>query len=244
MALPEKATATLNPFHDDWTINVTSRWFTRFLLFICFQYIQIEKYAPHPCGHVCPLITTIFKLVRDIHIPNRVHKEKDPPPPGGHVFLPIRTFSKSTIVSRKTNVLTKFHEDWAKIVSSRLCTCFQYMHIEKTAATPGGHVFPSIMTILELVQDIFIINPKNVTFSGKMTPPPPGGHVTHVLTKFHEDWTKNVTSRVFTYINETNVLTKFYDDLTKSVTSRVFTRKTALPMAAMIFTGPEPFFHN
>ncbi|KAH3718624.1 hypothetical protein DPMN_061430 [Dreissena polymorpha] len=43
---------------------------------------------------------------------------------------------------------------------------------------------------------------------------------TNVLTKFHENWAKNVTSRVFTYINKTNVLTNFHDDWAENVTSR------------------------
>ncbi|KAH3882720.1 hypothetical protein DPMN_006664 [Dreissena polymorpha] len=59
---------------------------------------------------------------------------------------------------------------------------------------------------------------------------------TSVLTKFHEDWTSNKTSRMFTRfyyshmkktalpnIIETNVMTKFLIDLTINVTSRVLT---------------------
>ncbi|KAH3841679.1 hypothetical protein DPMN_115152 [Dreissena polymorpha] len=116
----------------------------------------------------------------------------------------------------------------------------------KTVPTPGGHVFPSIMTISELVRDIYKIGAKNLTSRVKMTPPP-SGHKTHVLTKFHEDWTKHVTSRVFTCfyyihiektapppgghdINETNVLIKFHADWAKIVSSRVFTRNTAPPL--------------
>ncbi|KAH3847894.1 hypothetical protein DPMN_090229 [Dreissena polymorpha] len=144
--------------------------------------------------------------------------KKTPPPAGDH----------------ETNVLTKFHEDWAK----------NYIHIEKTAPSPGGHVFPPIMTIFELVRDIYKIDAKNVTCK---LPPPPwrpfflpirtifelNRHIqkTHVLTKFHEDWTKK-------YVNETNVLTKFHDDWVKIVTSRVFTRNTAPP------PGPEPFLNS
>ncbi|KAH3694684.1 hypothetical protein DPMN_082125 [Dreissena polymorpha] len=167
---------------------------------------------------------------------------KRPPPTGGH----------------ETNVLTKFHEDWAKNVSSRLFTCFHYLHIDqltsdtpptahiekKPAQPPGGHVFPPIMTIFELVQDIYKID-ENAPYTG-------GQHI-------HEDWTKNVTSRVFTCfhyihiektapppcghvfspiwtifelvrdINKTNVLTKFHDHLAKIVTSTGFTRNTAPP---------------
>ncbi|KAH3847248.1 hypothetical protein DPMN_089567 [Dreissena polymorpha] len=75
---------------------------------------------------------------------------------------------------------------------------------------------------------------------------------TNLLTKFHEDWTINVASRVLTRktapppgghvfspiwtifelvrdINATNVLIKFHDDWAKIVTSRVFIRNTALP---------------
>ncbi|KAH3754390.1 hypothetical protein DPMN_189058 [Dreissena polymorpha] len=72
---------------------------------------------------------------------------------------------------------------------------------------------------------------------------------THVLAKFPEDWTKNVTFRlenapppgghVFSSIwtifilnrdiNKTNVSTKFHDDWAKIVTSRVYERNTAPP---------------
>ncbi|KAH3838479.1 hypothetical protein DPMN_111889 [Dreissena polymorpha] len=104
----------------------------------------------------------------------------------------------------KTNVLTKFHENWAKNVTSR---------VEKCPAC--GHVFPSISTIFELVRDINKTNvltnfhddwAKIVTsrvFTRK-TAPPTGGHVfqptgttfeldqhiikANILTKLHEDW--------------------------------------------------------
>ncbi|KAH3784217.1 hypothetical protein DPMN_162170 [Dreissena polymorpha] len=98
---------------------------------------------------------------------------------------------------QETNVLTKFHEDWAKNVYCRLLTYFHYIHIEKTAPHPGGHVFPPMMTIFELVRDIYTIDAKIVT-SRENDPQHPGGHKTHFLTKFHEDWTKNVTSSWFT----------------------------------------------
>ncbi|KAH3782577.1 hypothetical protein DPMN_160494 [Dreissena polymorpha] len=206
-----------------------------------------EKTAPPPGGHVFQMITTIFK------------HEKDPPP-GGHVFLTIQTILKLNHVIQETNVLTKFHEDWAKNVSSRLLTCFHYIHIQKTALH-GGHIFPPIMTIFKLVRDIYKINAKNVT-----------SRITNVLTKFHEDSTKNVTSRVFTcfhYIHiektaptpgghvfspiwtifellrdthKTNVLTKFHDDLAKIVTSRVFTRNTAPPSGGHVFQRTGTIF--
>ncbi|KAH3799671.1 hypothetical protein DPMN_153283 [Dreissena polymorpha] len=140
------------------------------------------------------------------------------------------------------NVLTKFHENWAKNVTSRVFTCFHYMHIEKNAPPTGCHVFSPIWTIFELVRDI---------------------NKTNVLTNFHDDWAKIVTSRVFTrktapptgghvfyrtgttfelnqHIIKTNILTnfeldrdfigtklltKFHEDRTINVASRVFTNK-------------------
>ncbi|KAH3885545.1 hypothetical protein DPMN_009540 [Dreissena polymorpha] len=95
---------------------------------------------------------------------------------------------------------------------------------------PGGHVFPLIMTIFELVRDIYKIDAKNVTSRVQMTRQI---QKTHVLTKFHEDWTKNVTSRVFTCFHYIHIEKTapppgghFHNDWAKIVTSRVFTRNT------------------
>ncbi|KAH3786990.1 hypothetical protein DPMN_165109 [Dreissena polymorpha] len=120
-------------FHEDWTINVISRAFTR-------------KTALPPVSHVFQRTGTIFKFSRaiirtnlrtkfhedwTINVISRVLTRKTPPPlmamkmtpppPGGHVLLPIRTIFKLN-----------------------LFTCFHYIHIEKTALPPGGHVFSPI----------------------------------------------------------------------------------------------------
>ncbi|KAH3886758.1 hypothetical protein DPMN_010771 [Dreissena polymorpha] len=58
---------------------------------------------------------------------------------------------------------------------------------------------------------------------------------TGTIFELNSHWTKNVTSRVFTYINKTNVLTTFHDDWATIVTSRVFTRKTAPPTGGHLF---------
>ncbi|KAH3824936.1 hypothetical protein DPMN_126796 [Dreissena polymorpha] len=97
-------------------------------------------------------------------------KMKTATPPGGHVFQPTGTIFVLVQDIIGTHVLTKFHEDWTKNVTSRELT-------RKTATPPGSHVFQPTGTIFELVQDII---------------------ETHVLTKFHEDWTINVTFRVLT----------------------------------------------
>ncbi|KAH3876079.1 hypothetical protein DPMN_039359 [Dreissena polymorpha] len=149
-------------------------------------------------------------------------------------FLPIQTIFELNCRIHETNVLTKFHADWARNVSYTLFTCFQYIHIENTAPPPHSHVFPPIMTIFELVRDTYKIYAKNVTSRVKMTPR--GGHKTHVLTKFHEDWTKHVTSRVFTCFHYIHIEKTapplgghFHDYWAEIVTSRVFTRNAPTP---------------
>ncbi|KAH3818493.1 hypothetical protein DPMN_120214 [Dreissena polymorpha] len=118
--------------------------------------------------------------------------------------------------SHETNVLTKFHEDWTKNVTSRVFTCIHNKHIEKTARLAGGHVFSLIWTILELVRHI---------------------NKTNVLTKFHDDWAKIVSSRVFTrktapptgsHVFQHDPLLnsiEFHENRTRNVASRVFTNQ-------------------
>ncbi|KAH3852396.1 hypothetical protein DPMN_094903 [Dreissena polymorpha] len=142
----------------------------------------------------------------------------------------------------------KFHYDWAKNVTSRVHvtqltgTIFKFnSHIKETnrkvPTSTGGHVFSPIWIIFELVRDI---------------------NKTNVLTNFHDDCAKIVTSRVFTshviqltgtifelnsHIKETNVLTKFHDKGAKNVSSRVFTcfhcihiEKNAPPIGGRVFS--------
>ncbi|KAH3825654.1 hypothetical protein DPMN_127535 [Dreissena polymorpha] len=82
----------------------------------------------------------------------------------------------------KTNVLTNFHDDWAKIVTSRVFT-------RKTAPPTGGHVFQRTGTTFELNQHII---KTNILSNFKLDRDFIG---TKLLTKFHEDRTINVASR-------------------------------------------------
>ncbi|KAH3784972.1 hypothetical protein DPMN_163047, partial [Dreissena polymorpha] len=94
--------------------------------------------------------STVFTCFHYIHI------EKNAPPTGGHVFSPIQTIFKLVRDIYKTNVLTNLHDDWAKIVISRVFTrenC-HYIHLEKNAPSTGSHVFSQISTIFILVRDI------------------------------------------------------------------------------------------
>ncbi|KAH3855035.1 hypothetical protein DPMN_097595 [Dreissena polymorpha] len=246
-------TNVLTNFHDDWATIVTSRVFKR-------------KTAPPPGCHVIHMTGTIFELNSHIKETNvltkfhehwtknvtsrvftcfqHIHIEKNAPPTGDHIFSPFWTIFELNSHIKETNVLTKFHQNWTKNVTSRVFTCFHYIHIEKNAPPTGGHVLSPIWTIFKLVRDT---------------------NKTNVLTNFHDDWAKIVTSRVFTrktahppgshviqltgtifelnsHIKKINVLTKFHENWAKNVTSRVFTcfhysqiRKTAPPTGGHVF---------
>ncbi|KAH3731021.1 hypothetical protein DPMN_057026 [Dreissena polymorpha] len=146
-----------------------------------------------------PEQSAIFQLVQEINKTNTKyvtsisHKENCPHSPcshfhddwakiklhapGSHVIQLTGTIFQLNSRIKETNVLTKFHENWAKHVTSRVFTCFHNIHIEKNAPPTGGHVFSPIWTIFELVRHI---------------------NKTNVLINFHDDWAKIVTSRVFT----------------------------------------------
>ncbi|KAH3749456.1 hypothetical protein DPMN_183954 [Dreissena polymorpha] len=137
---------------------------------------------------------------------------------------------------KETNVLTKFHENWAKNVTSR----------NNTPPT-GGHVFSPIWTIFDLVRDINKTNvltnfhddwAKIVTsrvFTTKTAPPPPAAIENcpaHWRPCFFTDLDH---FELVCDINKTNVLTNFHDEWAKIVTSRVFTRKTAPPTGGHVY---------
>ncbi|KAH3712206.1 hypothetical protein DPMN_071889 [Dreissena polymorpha] len=161
---------------------------------------------------------------------------KLPHPPGSHshddwakihVIQLTGTIFQLNSRIKQTNVLTKFHENWAKNVTSRGFTCFHYIHIEKNSPPTGGHVFSPIWTIFELVRHI---------------------NKTNVLINFHDDWAKIVTSglykencpahwRPYWALNVTSTFQtqsrfhwdkssdQFQEDRTINVASRVFTNK-------------------
>ncbi|KAH3693992.1 hypothetical protein DPMN_081431 [Dreissena polymorpha] len=230
-------------FHEDRTVNVASRVHVFKANIIIFKLIQdiIE-------------INLLTKFHEDwtINLASRVltrfyysHIRKNAPPPGGHVFQPTGIIFELLQDIIGMNLLTKFHEgrtinvdcrvknappfgshvfqakfheDRKINVASRVLTRFYYSHRMKNAPPPDGHVLQPTDIIFELVQDIIGMN---------------------LLTKFHEDLTINVVSRVknapplaairknvpplgshvfqanvtiFQDIIETNLLTKFHED--------------------------------
>ncbi|KAH3822698.1 hypothetical protein DPMN_124488 [Dreissena polymorpha] len=122
--------------------------------------------------------------------------------PANWLFSPIWTVFELVRDINKTNVLTNFNDDWAKIVNSRVFT---------------SHVFELTGFIFELNSHIKETN-KNA--------PPTSGHVFSLIYTIFE---------LVPDINKTNVLTTFHDDWAKSVTSTVFTRKTAPPNGGHVF---------
>ncbi|KAH3704934.1 hypothetical protein DPMN_079996 [Dreissena polymorpha] len=83
-----------------------------------------------------------------------------------------------------TNLVTKFHEDRTINVGSRVLT-------RQNAPPPGCHVFQPTGTIFEFVQDIIGTN----------------------LNKFHDDSRKHII--------RTNLVTKFHENRTINLASRV-----------------------
>ncbi|KAH3866307.1 hypothetical protein DPMN_029367 [Dreissena polymorpha] len=177
-----------------------------------------------------------------------INIRKLPPPPRQPCYSTDRKHFQTQLSYQRN----KCSENWAKHLTSRVFTCFHYIHIEKIAPPTGRHVFSPIWTIFELIRHInktnVLINfydnwAKIVTsrvltrflFSHiRTTASPTGGNL-------HEDWKLNVTSTVFTSfffffdpvpyfkldrdIIGTNLLTKFHEDRTINVASTVFTNK-------------------
>ncbi|KAH3704419.1 hypothetical protein DPMN_079475 [Dreissena polymorpha] len=181
--IKKNATPPCGHFHRHWTTNVTSSVITR-------------KTGPPPNSHVFQQTRTIFKLIRDmfhedwtINMTSRVLKRKTATTTGGHffhsagtifelvllnVFQPTGTIFELVQDIIRTNVLTKFHEDWTMNLTSTV----------KTAPPPGGHVFLPTGTIFELVKDYIGIHAPTKfhdDWKKMKTATPPG-------TQFHEDW--------------------------------------------------------
>ncbi|KAH3720133.1 hypothetical protein DPMN_063027 [Dreissena polymorpha] len=142
-------------------------------------------------GFIGTNLLTKFHEDRTRNVACRVNTRKTAPPTGGHVFQRTRTtfelyqhIIKTNILKNfkldlgiiETNLLTKFREDRTRNVASRVFT-------RKTAPPTGGHVFQRTGTTFELNQHIIKTNILTKT---------------NLLTKFHEDQTRIVASRVST----------------------------------------------
>ncbi|KAH3706522.1 hypothetical protein DPMN_065909 [Dreissena polymorpha] len=207
-------TKVLTMFYDHWPINVTNRALTRktasppgghtYRVLTTFYYSHDIRKTDPPHGDHCyenltenvtSRVLTTFYYSHDIR--------KTDPPHGGHVFQrtgsifkfypdiirenALTRFHENLTENVTSRVLTRkiapppgdhFHEDWTQNVTSRVLFRLFFCIIRKTSPLPGGHVFQPTRTIFKISRDIIRKN---------------------VLIKFHEYWTKDVTSRVLTW---------------------------------------------
>ncbi|KAH3727004.1 hypothetical protein DPMN_052928 [Dreissena polymorpha] len=172
-------TIHLTKLHDNRTINVASRVLTRKMPrpLVAMFFKQPKPFFELIQDIIRTNLLTKFHEDWKINVASRVLTRKNAPPPGSHVFQPTSIIFELVQDIFGVNLLTKFHEDRTINVASRVLTRFYYSHIRKNAPPLGSHVFQANVTIFELIQDII---------------------ETNLLTKFHEDWTINVASRVFT----------------------------------------------
>ncbi|KAH3876937.1 hypothetical protein DPMN_000790 [Dreissena polymorpha] len=116
----------------------------------------------------------------------------------------------------RTNVLTKFYEavltrrnspnPGGHVFSTDRNFTINVAIRVKNAPPPCGNVFQPTETIFELHQTINVASTA-LTSHVRKNAPPPGGHVigTYFLTKFHEDLTKNLASRVLTMFHYSHI---------------------------------------
>ncbi|KAH3715829.1 hypothetical protein DPMN_058542 [Dreissena polymorpha] len=138
------------------------------------------KNAPPLGSHVFQAKATIFELIQDIigtnhlskfheewtiNVAYRVltrfynsHINKNTPPPGDHVFQPTGIIFELIQDMIGINLLTKFHEDWAINVVSRVLTRFYYSHLRKNAPPLGSHVFQANTNLLTKFHEDWTIN--------------------------------------------------------------------------------------
>ncbi|KAH3891930.1 hypothetical protein DPMN_016040 [Dreissena polymorpha] len=252
----------LNKFYENQTITVSSRVLTR------FYYSHIRKNALPLGSHVLQANVTIFKLIQGIIETNLLTKF--------HEHWAINVASReltSQMLTPHAAQRTTYKRLPQKLTISTLCSVSRkspkelprYGSRHKSAGQKDGR------TTDEQRQNnipLLMEGEKKLQHTNGKIDPPFGSHVfkaniiifkliqdiieTNLLTKFHEDWTINVASRVLTRkyapppgghafkatqtifkliqdIIGTNLLTKFHDDRTINVTSRVLTRKNAQP---------------
>ncbi|KAH3865989.1 hypothetical protein DPMN_029037 [Dreissena polymorpha] len=84
--------------------------------------VLTRKNAPPPGGHVFQPTGIIFELFYEDQTINVASRVKNAPPLGSHVFQANITIFKLTQDIIKTNLLTKFHEDWTINVAPRELT--------------------------------------------------------------------------------------------------------------------------
>ncbi|KAH3811099.1 hypothetical protein DPMN_139502 [Dreissena polymorpha] len=238
-------TNLMTKFHDDWTINVISKVLTR------FYFSHIKKWSiPWGQGfltnqnHFQTLLTNIYEdrtinanLLTKFHgdwtinVASIVFPRKMLTPHNGKKA--ITKAHHEHIVLSSIIVLTKFHDRvLTRIIFPPLASMFFKQpepYLEKNDPHPGGHLHDD-QTI-------------NVAFRVKNAWPL--STITNLSTKFHENWTKDVTYRekcpppppcshvfqstrtICQFVQDIigkNLLTNFHEVRTINVAFRVLTR--------------------
>ncbi|KAH3778020.1 hypothetical protein DPMN_179473 [Dreissena polymorpha] len=206
-------TNLLTIFHEDWTINVASRFLKKPKPFVNSSKISLEKN-----------LLIKFYEDRQINVASRVLTRKNAPPPWRPYIIGM-------------NLLTKFHKDWTINVASRVTNApplgshvFEAMFHEDRKINVASRPYKEKCPVPW--RPCFLTNRHHFR-----TCPDIIG--INLLTKFHEDQTINVASRVknarplgchvfqanitilelIQDIIETNLLTKFHEDWTINVAS-------------------------
>ncbi|KAH3769940.1 hypothetical protein DPMN_171219 [Dreissena polymorpha] len=118
------------------------------------------------------------------------------------------------------NILTKFHKDWMKTVTSIVYT-----------RRPKYNPSPDFITtnILTKFYEDWMKTVTSIVYTSDLINILTKFHkdwikTINILTKFHKDWMKTATS--INYASDLiNILTKFHKDWMKTVTSTVYTNK-------------------
>ncbi|KAH3858536.1 hypothetical protein DPMN_101162 [Dreissena polymorpha] len=176
-------------------------------------------------------LLTKFHEDWSINVANIVSTRQLPPPPGGHVFQRTITIFKLTRAIVRTHVLIKFHQD---------------LLTRKNATPPCGHFHEHWMTnVISRVLTRFYHTcpaPWRPCFSFNWNQDIIG---THVLTKFHEDRTKNENChapwRLCFQPTET-IFELVQDIIATHVLTKVLTRKTATPPGGHVFQQTGTIF--
>ncbi|KAH3788918.1 hypothetical protein DPMN_167082 [Dreissena polymorpha] len=155
-----------------------------------------HKTAPLPGCHVFSLTTTIFKLVRDIHITNVLTKFHDDK--AKHVTY--RVFTSFFTIQHEYPFSHRFQGSSANSVGG------DGGEWRKNAPPLGSHVFQAKVTFFKLIQDIIGTNhlskfheDRKINVASRVKCPAPWRPYIigmNLLTKFYEDRTVNVASRV------------------------------------------------
>ncbi|KAH3894871.1 hypothetical protein DPMN_019030 [Dreissena polymorpha] len=213
-----RGTNLFTKFHDDWAKNVTSRVHVIQLTGTIFKLNSHIKETNvlnkfHEQASTLTVIlartTSSIKLgvlaakgnAEDDNAEDDYDKDDD-----ADDIDEIHDIKKDSLLKVGFPPVSRPDENWAKNITSRVFTCFHYIHtyINKTNVLSNFHDdWAKIVTSRVVTK--------------KTAPPRPGSHViqltgtifelnshikkTNVLTKFHENWAKNVTSRVFTYFH-------------------------------------------